>query len=84
MPNCMIVPHPRPRPHARVRCVNKDVSLAVQRAAWAARDLSLLPEHTLSRVFGRTIENMQTEDFKELSIAMRKLASILSAEACKK
>lgn len=57
---------------------------AVKRAVWAARDLGLISQEKLDRVFGRTIEVMKREDFEDLSEAMHNLAEYLSTEADKR
>jgi hypothetical protein len=58
-----------------------NVTEAIRRAVWSARDLKLLPESTLNRIFGRTIESMKSEDFEDLSMAMTRLSKFLSSEA---
>jgi hypothetical protein len=58
-----------------------EVSETVRRVAWAARDLRLLPDQKLERLFDRTIEQMTRQDIEDLVDAARRIVSILSGEA---
>jgi hypothetical protein len=58
-----------------------DVRTAVRAAAWAARDLNLLPPAELERVFGRTVEGMTRQDLAALAGAARRLARMLDRES---